>query len=197
MGKLSVNSPHKGQWRGALVFSVIYPWIDGWVNTLEAGDLIRHRAHYDVTVMQQRLSSSPFVVWYDVLIISVHNQTEPWFWWYKSVMNPILQEIVQFWGIFINQFKWYYGNLHEFESWCMMHLLSFPDKVETIEACKLVVVRFCLWLFMVNLTDVVQGIYPQQAEWCDCLVNQHIRVWLSSLQTLVGWYQHFLKHVLW
>ena len=46
-----VNSPHKGQWRGALMFSLICVWINGWVNNREAGDLRRHRAHYDVTVM--------------------------------------------------------------------------------------------------------------------------------------------------
>ena len=46
-----VNSPHKGQWRGALMFSLIFAWINGWVNNREAGDLRRHRAHYDVTVM--------------------------------------------------------------------------------------------------------------------------------------------------
>ena len=27
------------------------PWINGWVNNLETGDLRRHRAHFDVTVM--------------------------------------------------------------------------------------------------------------------------------------------------
>ena len=47
----SVNSPHKGQWRGALMFSLICVWINGWVNNREAGDLRRYRAHYDVTVM--------------------------------------------------------------------------------------------------------------------------------------------------
>ena len=46
-----VNSPHKGQWRGALMFSLICVWINGWVNNREAGDLRRHRAHYDVIVM--------------------------------------------------------------------------------------------------------------------------------------------------
>ena len=46
-----VNSPHKGQWRGALMFSLICAWINGWVNNRESGDLSRHRAHYDVTVM--------------------------------------------------------------------------------------------------------------------------------------------------
>ena len=46
-----VNSPHKGQWRWALVFSLICAWINGCVNNREAGDLRHHRAHYFVTVM--------------------------------------------------------------------------------------------------------------------------------------------------
>ena len=46
-----VNSPHKGQWRGASTFSLICGWINDWVNNREAGDLRRNRAHYDVTVM--------------------------------------------------------------------------------------------------------------------------------------------------
>ena len=46
-----VNSPHKGQWRGALMFSLICARINGWVNNLEAGDLRRHRAYCDVIVM--------------------------------------------------------------------------------------------------------------------------------------------------
>ena len=33
-----VNSPHKGQWRGALMFSLICVWINGWVNNREAGN---------------------------------------------------------------------------------------------------------------------------------------------------------------
>ena len=46
-----VISPHKGQWRGALMFSLICAWINGWANNREAGDLRRHHAHCDVTVM--------------------------------------------------------------------------------------------------------------------------------------------------
>ena len=46
-----VNSPRKGQWCGALMFSLICAWINDWVNNLGAGDLRRHRAHYDVIVM--------------------------------------------------------------------------------------------------------------------------------------------------
>ena len=43
--------PHKGQWRGALMFSLICVQINGWVNNGEAGDLRRYRTHSDVTVM--------------------------------------------------------------------------------------------------------------------------------------------------
>ena len=48
----SGNSPvAKGQWRGALMFSMICAWINGWVNNDETSDLGRRRAHYDVIVM--------------------------------------------------------------------------------------------------------------------------------------------------
>ena len=50
--RLPVNSTHKGQWHGALMFSLISDWINGWVNNRDAGDLRRHRAHYDVIVMR-------------------------------------------------------------------------------------------------------------------------------------------------
>ena len=46
-----VNSPHKGQWRGALMLSLICAWTKNWANNGHAGDLRRHGAHYDVIVM--------------------------------------------------------------------------------------------------------------------------------------------------
>ena len=52
-----VNSPHKGQWRGALMFTLICARINGWVNNREAGDLRRYRAHYDVIVMCNKHSN--------------------------------------------------------------------------------------------------------------------------------------------
>ena len=53
-----VNSPHKGQWRGTLMFPLICSWINAWVNNCEAGDLRHHRAHYDVIIMN---IPSPYV----------------------------------------------------------------------------------------------------------------------------------------
>ena len=52
-----VNSSHKGQWRGALMFSLICVWINDWVNNREAGALRRYRAHYDVIVMWEEFYS--------------------------------------------------------------------------------------------------------------------------------------------
>ena len=40
-----VNSPHKGQWRGALMFSLICVWINDWVNNRAAGDVRRYLTH--------------------------------------------------------------------------------------------------------------------------------------------------------
>ena len=44
--------PHtKGQWRRALMFSLICARINSWVNNRDPGDLRCHGAHYDVIVM--------------------------------------------------------------------------------------------------------------------------------------------------
>ena len=56
-----VNSPHKGQWRGDLMFSLIRAWTNGWVNNRDYGDLRRHRAHYDITVI--RIVDLAFYLW--------------------------------------------------------------------------------------------------------------------------------------
>ena len=57
-----MNSPHKCQWRGALMFPLICTWINGWVNNRDAGDLRHHSAHYDVIVKADR-GELPALVW--------------------------------------------------------------------------------------------------------------------------------------
>ena len=65
-----VNSPHKGQWRGALMFSLTCAPINDWVNNREAGDLRRRRGHCDAIVMlrcchlKYALKVSLYVNWY-------------------------------------------------------------------------------------------------------------------------------------
>ena len=62
------KSPHKGQWRWALMFSLICARINGWVNNGEAGDLRRNRVHYDVIVLLMLLEELK-------LFVSVHWST--------------------------------------------------------------------------------------------------------------------------
>ena len=50
-----VDSPHKGLWRRALMLHLMCAWTKAWANSPDAGDLRRHAAHCDVTVM--RMSS--------------------------------------------------------------------------------------------------------------------------------------------
>ena len=49
---ITADSPHKGQWRGAWMFSLIYAWTNGRANNRDAGDLRHNLAHYDVTAMR-------------------------------------------------------------------------------------------------------------------------------------------------
>ena len=66
-----VNSPHKGQWHGVLMFSLIYVRINGWVNNGEAGDLGCYWAHYDITVMMGNQ-------WGGLCEFSGENMTKPY-----------------------------------------------------------------------------------------------------------------------
>ena len=56
------NSPVPGEFP-TLMFSVICAWINGWVNTGEAGDLRHHRVHYDVIVIVWVYSGFVIYVW--------------------------------------------------------------------------------------------------------------------------------------
>ena len=75
-----VNSPHKGQWRGALMFFLICVWINGWVNNREAGYLRCYRTHYDVTVIH-----SQFTVFSDMNAFKQHLVLD-----YLSKLSPLL-----------------------------------------------------------------------------------------------------------
>ena len=59
----TVNYPHKGQWRVALMSSLIRTWTNSWANNGDAGDLRRHRAHHDIIVMNSYFFAF-MVVWY-------------------------------------------------------------------------------------------------------------------------------------
>ena len=46
-----VDSPHKGHWHCALMFSLICAWTNSLANKRDSSDLRHHHIHYDVTVM--------------------------------------------------------------------------------------------------------------------------------------------------
>ena len=54
---------HKGQWRGAWIFSLICVWMNGWENNRETGDLRRYRANYDIIVKEHDILTMYNIFW--------------------------------------------------------------------------------------------------------------------------------------
>ena len=78
-GNSPVKSPHKSQWREALMFSLTCAWTNSWANKGEISDLRRHRAHHDVTLMWHK-SLVPqgnlyFTMWWFILLPKYHKIT--------------------------------------------------------------------------------------------------------------------------
>ena len=80
-----VNSPHKGQWRGAWIFSLICAWINGWINSREDGDLRHHHAHYDVTVMFILKSRGEYI-----------EGTERLLWGYLEQVALVIKYVIKY-----------------------------------------------------------------------------------------------------
>ena len=99
-----VNSQHKGQWRGSLMFSLICVWINGWMNNREAGDFRRYRAHYDVIVMndksviqgplnEQSVMLTKRGIWvtrpgYGYALLFTHDTNCHWVGFFNSAQTP-------------------------------------------------------------------------------------------------------------
>ena len=58
-GNSPVNAPHKGQWRRALMFSLICASTNVWANNRKGGDMRRHCSHYG-DIMPQQGSGLPW-----------------------------------------------------------------------------------------------------------------------------------------
>ena len=72
------RSPHKGQWRGALMISLICVWINDWVSNPEAGDQRRYRAHNDVIVMYIQIIAAATGATESMMTSSVHFAHPLW-----------------------------------------------------------------------------------------------------------------------
>ena len=69
------------------MFSLICAWINCWVNKRKAGDLRRHRAHYDVIVMRCLQS----VTWTPNIILQI--RARPRDWWHIWIWINLLWHI--------------------------------------------------------------------------------------------------------
>ena len=101
-----VDSPHKGQWRGALMFSLICTSTNGWANNRDAGDLERHHAQYNVTVINcyQLRFNIPCCCPVKLLWASQFSL--------KDCMSPLrpLREILSWWPILMSSHSNSFGN---------------------------------------------------------------------------------------
>ena len=95
-----VDSSNKGQWRGALMFSLMCTSTNGWANCRDTGNLRRHGAHCDVTV----IISGPMWCIYpysSVLLLWLEEDMDKitWFhnmvtWWWNPcrITDPLFGE---------------------------------------------------------------------------------------------------------
>ena len=81
-----MDSPHKGQWREALMFSLIGTRTNGWANTRDARDLRRHHAHYEVTEMKLSRVVSP------ITYMWVKHMKTPWHGNPLNITGPFRRE---------------------------------------------------------------------------------------------------------
>ena len=101
-----VNAPHKGQWHGALMFSLICTWTNDWANTQDTGDLRHHHAQYNVTVMISMLNCTwNNIVWEITEKMATCCFTKLiYFLWRQPMLNPFFQ-----WMAMIIQFSMVYS----------------------------------------------------------------------------------------
>ena len=93
-----MNSAHKVQWRGDLMFSLICAWIKGCVNNREVGDLRRSHAHYDVNVMRWHCVTASWhehvfhisgLLWGESTVVDPHNKAPvTWIFYISCVGSP-------------------------------------------------------------------------------------------------------------
>ena len=106
--RLPVDSPHKGQCRGASMFSLVCAWTNDWAKTRDAGHLRRQRAYYDVTVICNC----------DICFLSNTLQL----WHLLSDLFAIMW--YSFWGKW-NIFRYYSINYHfRFRQSCAIHVIA-------------------------------------------------------------------------
>ena len=165
-----VNSPHKGQWRGASMFSLICVWINCWVNNREAGDLKWYRAHYDIIVM----ITSFTLLHYCSTVQEIHKFT-------GFTANREGHTDMTFLDFFLSSVK------------CQIHCLSKIFRLRVME-----VVHHCRWRTCAEMNHNFETMENFQADCCwliswmlYSLLNQFIWVYknteIHTAHTIVSW----------
>ena len=109
------NSPHKRQWRWALMFSLICAWTNGWANNRGAGDFRRHRAHYEVTVIFLSTTIARIISRIDrfyemLLLFAMENK------------NVAIQNVTCYWSCYIYALEYRYVSIKAKSLKFQMHL---------------------------------------------------------------------------
>ena len=102
-----VNYPYKGQWRGALMFSLIWVWINDLVNKGEAGDLRRYRESVQI--------SAHLIFVFFLLVIRTVIRTSIWWWTFNYDLpfhNPDLIFVAGINTFFFTYYHWWRQLLH-------------------------------------------------------------------------------------
>ena len=163
-----VNSPHKGQWRGALMFSLICAWTNGWVNNREAGDFRRHRAHCDVIVMNSETVSMSWRHGYTYWVHVAYNTV----WcgqWSRSLYIPF------------QHLRLRPSRLH------LVEISDPPINVVSSETrCILLQRRHCL-----HITHMRSVLPPLCHPW----KKYHIRLWLLGDLSEMLWINSFFFNI--
>ena len=119
-----IEFSHKGQWRGALVFSLICAWTSGWWNSREAGDLRRHRAHYDCNGLLTSVSRCHKIAF--TLIFSSHRGKSR----YMYPFNIQIQHFISQTSIFFYKLGFLLGN-QSYPLWCNFNIVDTIFHMET------------------------------------------------------------------
>ena len=131
---VSGEFPHKGQWRGALMFSLICVWINGWVNNREAGDLRRHRVHYDVRVMCVDISNYSYS-FRNMLFMNPRTNVDSWMHEQHILKWTCLFFIFQT-GIYQHEVHWM-NTFSPISSAFSVFVKSFTHHIEVIWASQI------------------------------------------------------------
>ena len=71
------------------MFSLICAWTNGWANNREAGDLKRHRAHYNVIVMSMILGD--VLAWQHITVTSYKHHDVSNHWRLLCLLNRLFR----------------------------------------------------------------------------------------------------------